>query len=302
MTLRRFAPALPVICALAGATILIPHPAQADGSLAGGGASAGSTITDNGGQGILFPFDLLDLAFQANVDPTNGMVNYEKMHSDSHLKSFIEAVAGADRAKFPVFTTVADDPDHPGKQMTVQDHTPELAFLIDAFNAIVVKTIADNPPVGSPYEIKDYFTAKTHIVGGKTYSLADLKNEIVTRDPRALFALNDGTKGAPLLMPFAYRFSELNELLNMVASNFINDPNNVDTLEIKGIVTVSQYFAQFNEYFMPKASRKPDDGLRRLLGVYYKARDKSYLLTGDYVFNFKPADQSLNRQTTTVSR
>jgi hypothetical protein len=227
------------------------------------------------------------------------MVNYEAMRNDVHLKAFLEAVARADRSKFPVFTSMVDDPDHPGKQMKVEDHSPELAFLIDAFNASVVKTIADSPPVGSPYEIKDFLTAKTHIVGGKPYSLVQLKDEIVHRDPRALFALCDGTTGAPLLMPFAYRFSELNELLNLVASNFINDPNNVDPLEIKDVVIVSQYFAQFNDYFKPPASSKPDDGLRRLLGVYYKARDRKYLLTGEYAFNYKPSDQSLNRQKNT---
>jgi len=295
MTLRRFAPALPVFFALIGATITMAHSARADGaSVTGNGSRA--TIADNTGQGILFPFELLDLAFGANVDKDSGLVSYDRMQSDVHLKAFMEAVAKADRAKFPVFTSVVDDPDHPGKQMKIDDRTPELAFLIDAFNATVVKTIADNPEVNGPYEIKDFMSAKTHVVAGKTYSLEELRNEIAQRDPRALFALCDGTKGAPLLMPFAYRFSELNELLNLVASNYINDPNNVQTEEIKSIVTVSQYFAQFNEYFKLKSSRKPDDGLRRLLGVYYKARDRKYLLTGDYAFIFKPSNQSLNRQ------
>ena len=298
MTLRRFTPALPVCLALIGAFIMMARSARADGTsmVASGAPAVGATVADSTGQGILFPFELLDDAFQDNVDAKSGMVNYEKMHSDPHLRAFLEAVANADRSKFPVFTSIVDDPDHPGKQMKVDDRTPELAFLIDAFNATVVKTISDNPGIGGPYEIKDFTSAKTHVIAGKTYSLAQLKDEIAQRDPRALFALNDGTKGAPVLMPFAYRFSELNELLNLVASNFINDPNNVDPLEIKGVVTVSQYFAQFNDYFKPKASRKPDDGLRRLLGVYYKARDRSYLLTDDYVFNFKASDQSLNRQ------
>ena len=189
---------------------------------------------NNLSQGILFPYWILDHAFQGRVN-RSGEVDYAKLKGDPYLDIFVKGAAIADVSQFPVLPLppLPDDKDAKPRQSRM----PELVFWINAYNANVLKTVADAYPINKIDEIKDFDTAKTHRIAGQNYSFRELRQKIAGFDPRALFALTDGTKGGPLLAPAAYRLSGINDLLEIAVSNFVRDPRNVasQSLEKHGV-------------------------------------------------------------------
>lgn len=256
-------------------------------------------------QGILFPYSLLDRALKGKVDK-NGNVDYVALKGDKDLDLFLRAVATADLSKFPVLEVkplpddkTAEAPVKDGKDgkeaKPVLNRNAELVFWINAYNAHVLKALADAYPINGPDDIKDFDIAKTRLIAGQRWSFRDLRKKIVGFDPRALFALTNGTRGGPLLEARAYRFANLNAALEAATNIFVNDRRNVSVERIQNKVTLSDYFVEANELFTRRGDRKKLSGARSLLAAYSDKRaNRSYFTTNDYRIEIKPADRSLN--------
>jgi hypothetical protein len=261
-----------------------------------------AVVANNTLQGVVFPFSLLDAALNNRVNKEGG-VNYAVLKGDKNLEAFVQAVATADISQFPVFKApVAEVNPNAGKkdkaELPKEDRSWELLFWINAYNAHVVKTIADAYPINTVADIKDFDTAKTHVVAGNNYSFEEMRKKIVSLDPRALFALTDGTKSGPALSPQAYRWTGLGELLNANAGAFISNANNVQLTRIQNKVAVNEFLASVDEAFKPAASRRKWDGIRFLLVAYTQQRaDRSYFTTNDYQVLFTPRSYDLNNWT-----
>ncbi len=209
---RRVAPL--AVCALLAATQAAG--AQPSGTQPAGRPASNAPSAPAGGfsQGLFFPHSIFDRVLQNTVDKT-GNVDYVALKGSKELDLYLQAVATADLSKFPVLpvralpdeksTTAQTGKDKKGVKVT-ENRNVELAFWINAYNAHVLKTLADAYPIGGPGDIKDFDTAKTHVVAGQKWSLRDLRRKIVGFDPRALFTLTTGTRGGPLLEPRTYRF------------------------------------------------------------------------------------------------
>jgi hypothetical protein len=250
-------------------------------------------------QGILFPHGILDRALKGNVDK-NGNVNYAALRDSKDLDLYLQAVATANisEGQFPTAIIPADPKDKNAKPRV--DQSAEMVFWINAYNVHILKTIASAYPIDSPDEIKDFDTAKTHRVAGVDYSFAEMRDKITKMDRRAIFALSDGTVGGPLLNPSAYRFADINALLEIAAINFINDDRNVQVNRIGNTVTVNNFLATANDFFATGniaggAERKKLTGIRYLLSAYTDERaNRSFMTTGDYKLVLTPADRKLN--------
>jgi hypothetical protein len=250
-------------------------------------------------QGILFPHSYLDAALAVSADD-EGFVDYVPLKTDKNLGLYLQAVATADLAKFPVLKLPPKEDDKNKKWR--EDRNAELVFWINAYNAHILKAIADAYPVNSPDEIKDFDTAKTRVVAGENYSFRDMRKKIAGFDPRALFALTNGTKGGPRLAPRAYRFADINDTLELSAKNFVNDPQNVSLLRIQNEVTVNSYLTEFNDVFAPRSDPKRMEGVRFLLGSYTDQRgQRSYYVTSknDYRIKTNKTDRTLNYRSKT---
>lgn len=247
------------------------------------------------GQGVAFPYERLDRVLRANVDK-EGNVAYARVKGNNDLDIFVRALALADLTKFPNWMNPADPADP--KSKPTPDRTPELVFWINAYNGLFLKAIADAYPVKSPTQIAGLDSAKTRVVAGKAYSFADLRRKIAEIDPRALFALPDGTKSGPRALSSVYRYTNLGKQLNGAITAFINDPTHVEPpLRLKNTVSVSPWLLSVEEWFKPKASRRKMDGARRLLSSYAQRNsDQNYFTAGDYEVKFLPTNASLNEQ------
>jgi hypothetical protein len=248
-------------------------------------------------QGILFPYSLLDAATNGNIDD-NGNINYLQIKGNTSLHEFIDAVAHADLTQFPTFDVQITDPKTGRVSKTVTDRSAELVFWINAYNGCLIHTIAEQYPIKSIDQIKNFDTAKTHVIAGEKYSFEELRKKIQQFDPRALFTLISGTKSGVLPAKDAYRFTNLNANLDAAVRAFVNNPNNVSINRIQNQVSINEYFKQFNDAFKPKNSRRQWGGIRYLLAAYTdRGSDQRYLTNSEYEFDFVIVKHDLNDKT-----
>lgn len=241
-------------------------------------------------QGLLFPTYIFDAALADKVGKT-GDVDYATLRGDANLDTFIKAIATADVSQFPVLQMKDETTGE-----TAPSHAPEMVFWINAYNAHVLKTISDAYPIDNTQAIKNFDSAKTHMIAGKMWSFADLRKKIIDFDARALFTLTDGSRGGPLMLPQAYRFRTINNDLNDAVSRFINDSRNIEVTRIQNKVVLSDFFKTANDVFSKKQDTKKMAGLRLLLTSFStnKGGYRGFLSNNPYQITFKPADKTLN--------
>ncbi|PQV64958.1 Protein of unknown function, DUF547 [Abditibacterium utsteinense] len=258
-------------------------------------ASLSETELRGLGEGIAFPYEKLERALAPNVN-VEGAVFYAKLKGNNDLETFVRAVAIADMTRFPKWMN-PPDPQDP-KSTASLDRTPELTFLINAYNGLFFKAIADAYPVNSPAQIKGLDSAKTRRVAGKDVSFAELRRQIATIDPRALFALPDGTNAGPRASSKVYSYLGLGAQLNQAANAYVNDLSRVKSpLRLQNMVEVSPWLATVDEYFAPKTAKRKWNGVRNVLSSYTKRdSDQRYFAAGDYQINFSLENGSVNEQ------
>ena len=290
--------ALSALCS----TSIMAMPARAQAPQpATGSTSSTTTAPETFGQGVLFPVSLFDTALNERVNK-EGEVNYAQLKGDENLEKFVRAVAAADVTKFPVFKAAPVEEANPNatkkEQAPQDDRSWELAFWINAYNAHFIKAIADAYPLSNVTTVKDFDKARTRVVAGQNLSFEQMRAKIAAFDPRALFALIDGTKSGPAMASQAYRWTGLSTLLDANISGFMNHPNNVQLTRIQNKVAVSEFLASVDEAFKPKGARRKWDGIRWLLTTYTQQRaDRNFYAANEYEVLFTPRTYDLNNWT-----
>ena len=93
----------------------------------------------------------------------NGLVNYQSLFSKKdRLNALTREIAAFDFA---------------GSKPATQK-----AFLINAYNILVLQAIADAWPIASPQDVSGFFDAKKFIVAGRKVSLNSLEREWLLKD------------------------------------------------------------------------------------------------------------------------
>ncbi|MEO6908998.1 MAG: DUF547 domain-containing protein [Abditibacteriaceae bacterium] len=285
----------PLLAALVATAFVLPFTTNIAVAAPGDAVAQATPIKYS--QGILFPYSLLDEATRGNIDE-NGNINYFKIKDDPNMAQFIDAIAHADLVQFPTFNVTITDPKTGKANKTVVDHSAELVFWINAYNGSVIYTISQHYPLDSIDKIKDFDTAKTHVIAGDKYSFEELRKKIASFDQRALFTLISGTKGGVLPAKDAYRFTNLNANLDAAVRAFINDPNNITINRLQNKVTLNEYFKLFNDAFKPKNSRSQWAGIRYLISAYTdNGSDQRYLTNSEYEIEFAKVSHDLNEKT-----
>lgn len=140
----------------------------------------------------------------------------------------------------------------------------QLAYWINAYNAFTVKLIVDHYPVKSIRDLgpklkipllKEVWNYKFFEIGGKKTSLDELEHGVLRKEfeePRIHFAINCASVSCPPLLAEAFVADRLDEQLDLVASQFINDPvrNHIS----KDQVELSSIFNWFSGDFTRKTT------------------------------------------------
>lgn len=134
----------------------------------------------------------------------------------------------------------------------------QLAFWINAYNALTVQVILNHYPVKSIQDIdlgsglfsSGPWGARLFQVEGAELSLNDIEHRIlrpIWKDPRIHYAVNCASIGCPNLQASAYTGDWVESMLEDGATAFINGPRNIQVQGDK--VTVSKIYSWFEDDF-----------------------------------------------------
>ena len=100
------------------------------------------------------------------------------------------------------------------------------AFLINAYNLLVINQALANYPLKSVLDVKGFFDGNKQNVGGRRLTLNQLEKDLLlkeTNDARLHFALVCGALGCPPITNFAYQPGQLDAQLDRQTKAAVND-------------------------------------------------------------------------------
>jgi hypothetical protein len=125
------------------------------------------------------------------------------------------------------------------------------ALLINAYNALTVRSILDHPEATSIRQIPGVWTVARHRVGGFEVTLDEIEHQILRpffRDPRIHFAVNCASMSCAPLPPWAFDGDRIDDQLKERTKAFLADPRNVRVEG--GKLRLSRYFDWYGEDFV----------------------------------------------------
>ncbi len=136
-----------------------------------------------------------------------GLVNYQALGKNrAPLDKYLAAVAAA-----PLPT----------------DKNARMAFYVDAYNALVLRSVLDKGRPRSVLDVKDFFSAADHTVAGKKVSLDGLEKKELNpfaKDPRTHFVLVCGAVGCPILEAKPFFGTNLSARMDAATRRYLASP------------------------------------------------------------------------------
>jgi hypothetical protein len=227
-----------------------------------------------------------DYARLLNKYVSDGLVDYARMKADRGLiDSLIDDLASAD--------------------LSGASSDQQLAFYINAYNLITLRSIVDHYPVESIKDIDGVWDdTKWELAGGRL-TLNDIEHEILRKEfnePRIHVAIVCASTSCPPLVSHPYLPDKLNLQLPEAARNFVmsSDYNKLDPDE--GSAEISSIFDWFGDDFIdgyydknyfPSLSKKENAVLNFLIAQFPEPQ-REKLLTASYKISYLDYDWSLN--------
>lgn len=144
---------------------------------------------------------------------------------------------------------------HPALFPTKAD---ELAFYINAYNALVTAGVVQKYPIRSVRDLGkqfSFFETEDYVLGGRKISLTTLERKYIQNqrysEPRIHFAIVCASLSCPKLSREVYRAETLETQLAAGARQFVSERRNV--LVETGTVTLSEIFKWYEKDFLWKA-------------------------------------------------
>jgi hypothetical protein len=133
--------------------------------------------------------------------------------------------------------------------LALMERDAKLAFLINAYNVLVVQSVVDAWPVDSVLNVPGFFDARTHRVAGMELTLNALENDHIRTmgDPRIHFAVNCASTSCPPLAALPYHAVTLDAELERVATDYVRATTRV--VDGGGTMELSRIFEWFVDDF-----------------------------------------------------
>ncbi len=176
------------------------------------------------------PFDAL---LKANVK--NGVVNYSGFQDNAAFKKYVEDF---------------------GKPAKLDTKADQLAYYINAYNALAIEGILQGLSPSSLLGRARYFKIKEWPLNGKSITLYDLEHKVIRplSEPRIHFSIVCASKMCPLLRSEAYSTAKLEGQLEEQAKQFANDPIRNRFDKTTKTAHLSEIFKWFEEDFQGAGS------------------------------------------------
>ncbi|MBI4532441.1 MAG: DUF547 domain-containing protein [Candidatus Melainabacteria bacterium] len=134
------------------------------------------------------------------------------------------------------------------------DSRDKLAFWINAYNLLVLKTVADSYPVNNVRQIAKSLSLRKYLIGGIPYSVSDIEAMEIrpylrSHFPQAIFLMCAGARGDPKLLNHALEGKLLITEMNQAAYVFVNNPQNVYLDTDTNTLYLSLFFKWHADFF-----------------------------------------------------
>lgn len=203
----------------------------------------------------------------------DGVVNYTGIGNDPRFHQYLEVLKQTDPDNF-------------------ESDSEQLAFWINAYNALAIKGIIDGLSPSSFLGRITYFKTTDYEVGDREINLYDLERDIIIpfNEPRIHFAIVCASASCPKLRSEAYTAANLEQQLEENALDFINDKTKNEFNATKKRASVSKIFDWFEKDF-EKHSGSVQAYLSRFVNDEQHAQA---LKNSDYKVKHLKYDWSLN--------
>ncbi len=228
-----------------------------------------------------------------------GRVDYEAVRGQrADLDIYIRQIA----ERSPV--------SHP-KEFSSRDS--QLAYWINAYNALVIHAVVDEWPVKSVRDLGKlygFFWRKKFTAGGRKYTLNGIEGEFLRKqlaEPRIHFAIVCAAVSCPRLQREAYTAENTERLLEEATRFYLNEPRNLKVEAGANRVTLPRILTWYKEDFEAylKNKRAPTTGhvLVDYVKVYANEANRRALesLRKPHVDDFE-YDWTINDVRTVVAR
>lgn len=232
------------------------------------------------------PFDHGHLAFarvlEGAVTP-EGAVRYERLRErEAALDAYVEGLATA-----PVSTFSTQE---------------QVAFWVNAYNAITLSVVVDAGPIGSIRELDggEVWKTRSFQVGGESLTLDQIENERARRltDGRVHAVLNCASKGCPPLPPEPLVAERVEAQLDVAASRWVG----VNAFDVRGdTVYLSALFKWYpGDFEKWRQDAIPGANEAQTRALWFVARfgspqDAERVTAGAYKLAWADYDWSLNQ-------
>lgn len=226
----------------------------------------------------------------------DGEVYYRALKSDrARLDTYVASLAGA-----------------PGAQ---QPRDTQLAFWLNAYNAIVLRTVIDHYPIQgrsadypakSIRQIPGAFDRLPHRVGGKNLTLDQIEQTVLPEfhDPRVYFALGRGAIGSGRLRSEPFASAKLEVQLTETANECITRSQCVHIAREANKVEANAIFSWREKEFADAygagaistfANRSPiERAVLAFVTPKLLTTEKEFLAANTFQVVYKPFDWTLN--------
>lgn len=181
-------------------------------------------------------FTKADAFFAKNI--SNGMVDYAGIKSNAaDLKDLVHMIG--------VFN------------LSGSDKNTQKAFLINAYNILVIKNVVDHYPIAKPTDVAGFFDATKFNVGGTQMTLSDIENvkiRPVFKDARTHFALVCAAKSCPPIANFAFTPTNVETKLEALTKAAMNNTAFIKVNTGTKTVQFSQILDWYKDDFLAEAS------------------------------------------------
>jgi hypothetical protein len=182
-----------------------------------------------------------------------------------------------------------------------------IAFLINAYNAITLRSIIDQKPIkASIRDILGVWRIRTHPVMGRSLTLDAIEHQILRKEfnePRIHAALVCAALSCPPLRREPYSGEQLDAQLEDQVRRWLGSGVGLHINRREGTVKISAIFQWFADDWGradPDAEPIPGHGdaspVLRFIARHLEGEDRAYVLAGDYTLSYLDYDWSLNRQ------
>ena len=176
-------------------------------------------------------FDKSDAFFKKHV--SSGKVNYANIKaSPSELNDLVSTIGSY--------------------SLSGKSSNEKLAFYINAYNILMIKSVVDKYPIAKPTDVPGLFDQKKHKVAGMSLTLSDIENKKLRpayKDARLHFVLVCGAVSCPKLASYAFTPANVKSRMTSRTKLAVNDRTFIKVDDANKTVKVSEIFLWYKEDF-----------------------------------------------------